>query len=81
MRRFIPTANDEIFGDLGNDWMVGGTGSDHLYGGLGNDLMNVDDDLDTAGGQHRSDTNASYEDLAYGGAGRDVLIANTAAIA
>ncbi len=24
---------DAIFGDLGNDWIVGGTGRDHLYGG------------------------------------------------
>ncbi len=70
--------NDEIFGDYGNDWMVGGTGNDHLYGGWGSDLMNVDDDLDTLGGTNQgTDTDVTYEDLAYGGAGRDVLIANT----
>ena len=34
-----------IFGDLGNDWLVGGTGQDTLYGGWGNDLLNADDDL------------------------------------
>ncbi|UCE73891.1 MAG: hypothetical protein JSV56_12865, partial [Methanomassiliicoccales archaeon] len=70
--------NDVIFGDLGNDWLVGGTGQDHLYGGYGCDLLNADDDLDTNGGANDApDTDLSYEDFAYGGAGRDVLIANT----
>jgi Ca2+-binding RTX toxin-like protein len=70
--------NDAIFGDLGNDWIVGGTGRDHLYGGWGDDLLNADDNLETAGGLNNApDTDATYEDLAYGGAGRDVLIANT----
>jgi hypothetical protein len=70
--------NDVIFGDLGNDWLVGGTGRDHLYGGWGNDLMNVDDDHRTnSEANDMPDTHATYEDLAYGGAGRDVLIANT----
>ena len=49
-----------------------------MYGGWGNDLLNADDDL----GSHATandvpDTHPSYEDRAYGGAGRDVLIANT----
>ena len=40
-----------IFGDLGNDWLVGGTGKDTLCGGWGNDLLNADDDqLGTHGG-------------------------------
>ncbi len=70
--------DDKIFGDLGNDWMVGGSGRDDMYGGFGNDLMNADDDLTTASGANNApDTSASYEDRAYGGAGRDVLIANT----
>jgi Ca2+-binding RTX toxin-like protein len=70
--------DDAIFGDLGNDWIVGGTGRDHLYGGYGDDLLNADDDLETAGGLNNApDTDPSYEDIAYGGAGRDVLIANT----
>jgi Ca2+-binding RTX toxin-like protein len=70
---------DCIFGDLGNDWLVGGTGRDHLWGGYGNDLLNADDDLDTNNGLNDAPDGpeASYEDLAYGGAGRDVLIANT----
>jgi hypothetical protein len=75
--------DDVIFGDLGNDWIVGGTGKDHLYGGWGDDLMNADDNHDsTIGtGDPRAndvpDTHPTYEDLAYGGAGRDVLIGNT----
>jgi len=70
--------DDQIFGDLGNDWLVGGTGKDHLYGGYGSDLLNVDDNHETNGGANDApDTHPSYEDIAYAGAGRDVLIANT----
>jgi hypothetical protein len=70
--------DDKLFGDLGNDWAVGGTGRDNLYGGWGDDLLNADDDLGTNGGLNDStDTHPSYEDRAYGGAGRDRLIANT----
>ncbi len=70
---------DVIFGDLGNDWLVGGTDRDTLWGGHGADLLNADDDLDTNGGLNDAPDGpeASYEDRAYGGAGRDVLIANT----
>jgi len=70
--------DDVIFGDLGNDWIVGGSGRDNLYGGYGNDLLNADDDQRTNGGlNNQPDTHPSYEDRAFGGAGRDVLIANT----
>ena len=69
--------DDAIFGDLGNDWLVGGTGRDNMFGGFGSDLLNADDNLDTANANTTTDTHASYEDRAYGGAGRDVLIANT----
>jgi subtilisin-like proprotein convertase family protein len=80
----LPTdGNDRIFGDLGRDWLVGGTGRDHIYGGYGNDLINADDNHDSTAGaadplaNDTPDTAASYEDVVYGGAGRDVLIANT----
>ena len=67
-----------IFGDLGNDWLVGGTGRDTLWGGWGNDLLNADDDLDDQRRpQRRARHPPSYEDRAFGGAGRDVLIGNT----
>ncbi len=70
--------DDAVFGDLGNDWLVGGTGRDSLWGGFGNDLLNADDNLETQGGLNdRPDTHPSYEDLAFGGAGLDILIANT----
>jgi Ca2+-binding RTX toxin-like protein len=70
--------DDKLFGDLGNDWLVGGTGRDNLYGGWGDDLLNADDDLDTSAGLNDTfDTHPSYEDRAFGGAGRDVLIGNT----
>ncbi|HET7352029.1 MAG TPA: hypothetical protein VFJ28_13915 [Marmoricola sp.] len=69
--------DDALFGDGGSDWISGGTGADHLYGGWGNDLLDVDDDKTTNGnGNSRADTD-SYADYAYGGAGRDVMIANT----
>ena len=67
-----------IFGDLGNDWLVGGTGRDTLWGGIGNDYLGGDDNLNTDGGLNDlNDTNPSYEDFSYGGAGLDVLVANT----
>jgi Ca2+-binding RTX toxin-like protein len=70
--------DDKIFGDLGNDWLVGGTGRDHMYGGWGDDLINADDDHRTNGGLNdRPDTHPGYEDIVYGGAGRDRLIGNT----
>jgi hypothetical protein len=49
-----------------------------MYGGWGNDLLNADDDLTTAGGLNNvPETAPTYEDRAYGGAGKDVLIGNT----
>jgi Ca2+-binding RTX toxin-like protein len=69
---------DALFGDLGNDMLVGGSGRDNLYGGYGNDYLNADDDQSKNGGPNSGpDPHPSYEDRAFGGAGRDVLIANT----
>ncbi|HEY5553156.1 MAG TPA: hypothetical protein VIK52_14780 [Opitutaceae bacterium] len=72
---------DAIFGDNGNDWLVGGTGRDNIYGGWGNDLLNADDkhsEIDDGTKEVTvSDTHPTFEDRAYGGAGRDVLIGNT----
>jgi Ca2+-binding RTX toxin-like protein len=89
----IYDGNDVLFGDLGHDWSVGGTGQDRFYGGFGSDLLNADDNLETNGGANDvpdapefAGTNdtlpaelALGADIAYGGAGRDVLIANTGA--
>ncbi|KEO50941.1 LEPR-XLL domain-containing protein [Thioclava pacifica] len=71
---------DKLFGDLGNDWIVGGTGRDHMFGGRGNDLLQMDDDLDTDGGDNRRpDSYQEYADIVYSGAGRDYIILNTGA--
>jgi hypothetical protein len=57
-----------------------------MYGGFGNDYLQADDDLDTdlggsadifADNRAPDGPQLSYEDRAHGGAGRDVLIANT----
>jgi hypothetical protein len=48
-----------LFGDVGNDWLVGGTNEDHLYGGYGNDLLNADDNLDST----RVDVTVTYASL------------------
>jgi hypothetical protein len=49
-----------------------------MYGGWGNDYLNADDVLNTGSAANTgTDTNPSYEDIAFGGAGRDVLLANT----
>ena len=71
--------DDLIFGDMGHDWLVGGTGRDHAFGGWGDDLINLDDDHRTNNNLNTTpDGQASYADFTYGGAGRDVMIANTA---
>lgn len=76
--------DDVLFGDLGNDWLVGGTGRDHMYGGFGSDLLDADDNKNTADSNKVPDGLGDgipgewfYQDIAYGGAGRDVLMANT----
>ncbi|HYU69599.1 MAG TPA: hypothetical protein VEL09_09755, partial [Burkholderiales bacterium] len=75
----VPTDGDDaIFGDLGHDWLVGGTGRDSLWAGWGDDYLQADDKLTTSGGLNNGpDTNPSWEDLAFGGEGLDVLVANT----
>jgi hypothetical protein len=73
-RALYSDGNDRLFGDL----VVGGLGKYHAFGGLGDDLIKMDDDQTMAGGvNNQPDTATSYEGVAYGGAGRDVLIANT----
>jgi hypothetical protein len=74
----LSDGNDLIFGDLGNDWMVGGTGRDDIYAGWGNDLSNADDVFSTNGNLNdQPETHGWFEDRVYGGAGIDILIANT----
>ena len=83
----IDDGQDVLFGDVGHDWLVGGTNHDRLWGGYGDDLLQGDDNLDSTAGtadplaNNIPDTRATaplFADIGYGGAGRDVLIANTA---
>ncbi|MDM8557941.1 LEPR-XLL domain-containing protein [Candidatus Parabeggiatoa sp. HSG14] len=75
----ISDGSDRIFGDLGNDWLVGGTENDRLFGGWGNDLMNADDNLETNNGLNNAPDAPEFADgdFVFGGAGLDVMIANT----
>lgn len=89
----LPTDGaDRIFGDPGNDWQVGGSGRDHMYGGRGDDLLNMDDDHDSGAAEGKpndppgdpldntaADEFQAYADIAYAGAGRDVMLLNTGA--
>lgn len=77
----VNDGNDVLFGDLGNDWLVGGTNSDHMFGGLGDDLLNSDDNLETNGGLNDAPDAGLYgdADLAYGGGGLDYMLGNTGA--
>ncbi|MES1246856.1 MAG: hypothetical protein ABUS54_04190, partial [Actinomycetota bacterium] len=43
----VDDGQDVLFGDAGNDWLVGGTNQDVLFGGWGNDLLQADDNLDS----------------------------------
>ena len=60
---------DMIFGDTGNDWIVGGPDNDQAFGGWGADLMNMDDDHRTNGGLNDQPDliNVDIQDRAYGG--------------
>jgi Ca2+-binding RTX toxin-like protein len=46
----VDDGKDVIFGDGGNDWLVGGTNADRMYGGWGDDLLNADDNHDSTAG-------------------------------
>ncbi len=76
----IDYGNDRIFGGDGNAWLVAGTGNNRLWGGRGDNLLNLNNNLDTNGGlnDQPDDPMFAFADIAYGGAGRDILIANTA---
>ncbi len=77
----IDDGKDRIFGDLGNDWLVGGTLNDRIFGGLGDDVINADDNLETNGGANDEPDAPEFADadFVFGGSGLDVMIANTGA--
>ncbi|MFL5860054.1 MAG: hypothetical protein ACJ780_04640, partial [Solirubrobacteraceae bacterium] len=70
---------DIIYGDNGNDWIVGGTDTNWLFGGFGDDLLQSSQNLETQSELNRIPEAATWSDptFAYGGAGRDVLIADS----
>ncbi len=43
----VDDGRDVLFGDGGNDWLVGGTNQDVMFGGYGNDVLQADDNLDS----------------------------------
>jgi Ca2+-binding RTX toxin-like protein len=62
----IQFANDTIYGDKGNDKLVGRAGDDILYGGDDSDQLNGDAGRDKLYGEFG-------EDFLYGGSGDDIL--------
>ncbi|MCE8556437.1 calcium-binding protein [Ruegeria pomeroyi] len=80
----IEDGKDAIFGGDGNDVVFGGTGHDRMFGGWGDDYLQLDDNLGTNGGLNDTSdsavtpqTTGGAADFAFGGGGRDVLIANS----
>src|SRR4029077_4531242 len=81
------TGDDAIFGDFGNDWILGGMGRVRIYGGWGNDLLDLRASLDVNGGLNNAPVSdpamgttagtPAWEGLAFGGAGQDILCAGT----
>jgi len=72
---YTTDGDDRIFGDLGNEVIISGTGRDQVYGGYGDDYINADDDQ--SGNNNLPNEDISYEDFVFGGAGEDILIANS----
>ena len=70
---------DIIYGDNGNDWEVGGTNTNWLFGGFGDDLLQTSQNLEVDGEHNRVPEPELWSEpvFAFGGAGRDVLIADT----
>jgi hypothetical protein len=79
------TGDKALFGDLGNDYIVGGMGRVRVYGGWGFDLIDlrastvVDNGLNDmpVPNSHTGAGSPDWEALAYGGAGQDIFFAGT----
>ena len=73
--------NKDLFGDLGNNWIVGGNGSSNIWIGFGGGLGDVRRTLTLDNGLNDvTDNNASpnFQGLAFAGAGISTLIAGGA---
>ncbi|MBY4893463.1 Hint domain-containing protein [Rhodobacteraceae bacterium N5(2021)] len=71
----VPTDDDELFGEAGNDTITGGFGDDLLDGGNNNDVLSGDSGNDTLLGGSGNDTldGGTGQDSLAGGSGRDSL--------
>ncbi|GAB5447968.1 Hint domain-containing protein [Gymnodinialimonas sp.] len=71
----VPTDDDELFGEAGNDTITGGFGNDLLDGGNNNDVLDGGSGNDTLLGGSGRDTldGGDGQDSIDGGAGRDSL--------
>lgn len=81
------SGTDIIFGDLGDDWIMGGQGRAQVFGGFGNDLIDLRATLTVGGGLNLGPVpnpltgqfgTPGWEGLVYGGAGQDIMFAGTA---
>ncbi|ABD56598.1 Hint domain-containing protein [Jannaschia sp. CCS1] len=71
----VPTDDDELFGEAGNDTITGGFGDDLLDGGTNNDVLDGGSGNDTLIGGSGNDTldGGAGQDSLEGGTGADVL--------
>lgn len=71
----VPTDDDELYGEAGNDTITGGFGNDLLDGGNNNDVLDGGSGNDTLLGGSGSDTldGGDGQDSLEGGSGRDSL--------
>ncbi|GHG24525.1 hypothetical protein GCM10017322_23170 [Paracoccus aerius] len=77
-RRPTDGANDQLYGEAGNDILFAGDGDDRLDGGAGSDLLLGGNGRDKLyGGTHNDVLNGgSGADLMVGGTGRDLYLAD-----
>jgi Ca2+-binding RTX toxin-like protein len=70
----IGSGDDTIYGNGGDDTILGGNGNDHIYGGEGDDLLRPGPGSDSVYGGLGNDTlELSADDYLDGGDGTDVL--------
>lgn len=75
----VPTDDDQLFGEAGNDTITGGFGNDLLDGGGNNDVLDGGSGNDTLVGGSGNDTlvGGTGQDSLSGGSGRDSLEGGT----
>ncbi|PKB24838.1 hemolysin type calcium-binding protein [Novosphingobium kunmingense] len=73
--------NDVLYGEAGNDNLIGWDGVDYLVGGAGDDGLSGSKDADALYGEDGNDQldggNDFATDILVGGAGQDVIYANS----